>query len=98
MIFANIEAVGRLRKRSSIENREAKERGMVEVLPPCLLKRGKTRAEVLFYNNIIGNFMVYQFRIETNLLQLFAHRENSDVLYDSVIIFKVNIVAKQKQA
>jgi len=42
--------------------------------------------------------MVYQFRIETNLLQLFAHRENSDVLYDSVIIFKVNIVAKQKQA
>jgi len=29
-------------------------------------------AEVYFHNSIIGNFMVYQDRLETNLLQLFA--------------------------
>jgi len=29
--------------------------------------------DVLFHNRIIGKFMIYQDRIETNLLQLFAH-------------------------
>jgi len=40
--------------------------------------------------------MVYQDRIERNLLQLFAHPENSE--YFSIIsgiIFEVNIVAEQ---
>jgi len=32
--------------------------------------------EVPFHNNTIGNFMIYQSRLETNLLQLFAHSEN----------------------
>jgi len=31
-----------------------------------------------FYEDIIGNFMVYQDRTETYLLQLFAHPETSD--------------------
>jgi len=35
---------------------------------PTLLKGG-----MLFHNRIIGNFMVYKKRLETNLLQLFAH-------------------------
>jgi len=43
--------------------------------------------------------MVYQYRIETNLLQLFAHREKSEgfpKIYANN--FEINIVAKQKQA
>jgi len=45
--------------------------------------------------------MAYQDRLETYLLQLFAHPETSDrvIFYNlSVIIFEDNIVAKQKQA
>jgi len=30
---------------------------------------------VPFYENVIGNFVVYQLRIETNLIQLLAHPE-----------------------
>jgi len=43
----------------------------------------------------MGNFMVYQYRIEINLLQLFAHPDNKEgfsIIY--VIIFEVNIAAK----
>ena len=36
--------------------------------PPCLFKRGATG--VLFHNNVIGIFMVYEGRLETDLLQL----------------------------
>jgi len=45
---------------------------------------------------VSDNFMVYQYRIKTILLQLFAHRENSEGF--SIMTFEVNIVAKQKQA
>jgi len=39
--------------------------------------------------------MVYQDRLETNLLQLFRHSENSKWFFNiSVIIFEVNIVAE----
>jgi len=31
-----------------------------------------------FHDSIIGNFMVYQDQLETNLLRLFRHRENSE--------------------
>jgi len=42
--------------------------------------------------------MVYQDRLETNLLQLFAKQENSEWLsIISVIVFEVNIFAEQKQ-
>jgi len=42
--------------------------------------------------------MVYQDRLETNLLQLFGHPENSECLpIISIIIFGVNIVDEQKQ-
>jgi len=51
-----------------------------------------------FHNSIIGNFMVYQDRLETNLLQLFRHSENSKWFSAiSVIIFEVNIVDEQKE-
>jgi len=37
--------------------------------------------------------MVYQDRLETNLLQLFGHPENSERFFIiSIIIFEVNIV------
>jgi len=39
---------------------------------------GGTGVGVLFHNSIIGTFMMYQDRLETNLLQLFAHTENSE--------------------
>jgi len=58
--------------------------------------------EVASYRSIIGSFMVYQDRLETYLLQLFAHPETTERFYInynlSVITIEVNIVAKQKQA
>jgi len=43
--------------------------------------------------------MVYQYRSETNLLQLFPHQDNSkEFSIISVDIFEVNIIAEQKQA
>jgi len=42
--------------------------------------------------------MVYQDRLETNLLQLFGHPENSELFsIIFVIIFEVNVVDEQKQ-
>jgi len=42
--------------------------------------------------------MVYQDRLETNLLQLFAQQENWEWFSTiSVIVFEVNIFAEQKQ-
>jgi len=46
---------------------------------PLLFQRGAaTRAEVRFHNSTIREFMVYQDRLETNLLQLFRHPEISE--------------------
>ena len=51
-----------------------------------------------FYKSIIGNFVVYQYRLETNLIKLSTHPENSEWFsIISVIISKVNIADKQKQ-
>jgi len=41
-------------------------------------KRTPTSNTTAFHNSIIGNFMVYQHRLETNLLQLFGHPENPE--------------------
>ena len=57
-----------------------------------------TSNNTAFHNSIIGNFMFYQDQLETYLLQLFGHPENSEwfsILY--VAIFEVNIVDEQKQ-
>jgi len=51
---------------------------MAGALPLCPSKRGKTGAEVLFHNSIIGNIMFCKDQLETNLLQLFGHQENSE--------------------
>jgi len=45
-----------------------------------------------------GSFMVYQDRLETYLLQLFAVPKPRNFLSIIVVIFYVNIVAEQKQA
>jgi len=67
--------------------------------PPCPFTKGARGAAVPFDENVIGNFMVYQDRIETNLLQPFAHPETSERFsIISGIIFEVNIVAEQKEA
>jgi len=69
--------------------------GIAWALPPLTFQKGVTGAVVPFHNSIIGNFMVYQARIETNFLQLFAHPENSEGFsIISLIIFEANIVAK----
>jgi len=61
-------------------------------------ERGAMGRICLFNNSIIGNFIVYKDRIETVLLKLSAHPENSDwfsVIF--VIVFEVKIVAEKKQ-
>jgi len=51
-----------------------------------------------FHNSFMGNFMVYQDQLETNLLQLFGHPESSEWFsIISVIIFEVSVVDEQKQ-
>ena len=51
-----------------------------------------------FHNRIIGNFMVCKDRLETNLLQLLAHLQNSEwSSIISAIMFEVNVVAAQKE-
>ena len=61
--------------------------------------KGTNGADVPFHNSIIGIFHVYRNRIETDLLKLCAHPENSEWFsVISVIIFEVQIVAEQKQA
>jgi len=75
--------------------RDVGERGHDWALP---FQKEGNGAEVPFHKSIIGNFMVYQERLETNLLQLFAHPYNSkwcSIIY--VIIFTVNSVDEQKQ-
>jgi len=53
-------------------------------------------AEVPLHNSIIGNFMICQGRLVTNLLQLFAHPQNSEWFsIISVNIFEVDIVARK---
>jgi len=47
-------------------------------IAPLPVQKGATGAEVPFHNSIIDNFMVYQDRLETNLLQLFGHPEISE--------------------
>jgi len=63
---------------------------------PLLFERGSNGAQVPLNCSIINNFMIYQDRLETNLLQLFAHTENSERFSTlSVIIFKVHIIAER---
>ena len=60
----------------------------------CPFERGAVGTDVPFYNSIIDNFIVYQDRIETDLLNLCVHPEDSEwSSVISVIIFEVNIVA-----
>ena len=76
----------------------APESGEITGALPLLLQNGGNGGGSAF-NNIIGTSIVYQNRIETNLLQLFAHPENSDGFsIISVAILEVNIVVEQKQA
>jgi len=52
----------------------------------------------LFYNSSMGILTVYQDLVETNLLQLFAHPENSEWFsVISIAMFDVKIVAEEKR-
>jgi len=76
--------------------REAGERVNGGAISPLAFRNGGGSVFPWQYH---GNFMVYQCRIETILLQLFAHPDNSEgfsTISDN--IFEVSIVAKQKQA
>ena len=42
---------------------------------PLLFQKGR---RCIFHHSIVGNFMVYQDRIETNLWQLFAQQKNPE--------------------
>jgi len=42
---------------------------------------------MLFHSSIIGNLMVYQDRLETNLLHLLAHPDNLECFAIIYIIF-----------
>jgi len=44
-------------------------------LPLLPFQRGAAVAEVFFHNNIIGNFMVYQYRLETNYCSILGTRK-----------------------
>jgi len=68
-------------------------------LLPCPYIKGATGALVPFHNSIIRHFIVYKDLVETNLLQLFAHPEDSkwfSIIF--VIIFEISIVTEQKQS
>ena len=51
-----------------------------------------------FHNSIIGNFMVYQDRLETNLLQLFVNPKNTKRFSRFSVVCEASIVAEQNQA
>jgi len=66
--------------------------GNYGAISPCSFKRGTTGAEVIFSYSIMGNFMVYQDRIETNLLQLFTQQENSEWFSSFMLLFLRSIL------
>ena len=84
------------RKSNIVGPRDIGERvngGDISTLPFQMRATGE---EVLFHENILGTFTVHQYRIEINLLQLFAHRENSEVfVIISVITFEIKTVANK---
>jgi len=51
---------------------------MAGALAPLPFQKGCNGGGGSFRNSIIGNFMVYQDRLEINLLQLFRHPEISE--------------------
>jgi len=61
-------------------------------------RKGSNGVDLPFHNSIIGNFIIDQDRIETDLLKLWAHQENSEWFsVISVTVFEVKIVVEQKQ-
>jgi len=48
------------------------------IAPPCPLKGWATGAQVSLHNSMMGTFMFCQDGLKTNLMQLFAHAENSE--------------------
>jgi len=60
-------------------HRDAREWKHEEALPPLPFRKGDNRGGgFLYHNSIIGNILFYQDLLETNLLQLFGHPENSE--------------------
>ena len=79
----------------SFNNRDSRKREYDGALPLDLTKKEQRRQWCLFDNNIICNFMVYQERFETKLLQLFAHPESSEWFsIIPIIIFELTSILK----
>jgi len=58
-----------------------------------------TGAQLPLHNSILSNFMIHQDGLETNLLQLLAHTQNSGWFsIISVISFEVSIITKHINA
>jgi len=63
---------------------------------PLPFERGGNGGQVPLHDSIISNVMIYQDRLETNLLQLFAPTYSSEwSSIISVICFEVNIASEQ---
>ena len=61
-----------------VANQGNRRAGKWHSIDPWPFIRRTTGAEVPFHYSIIGHFMVYKDRFETNLVQLFANTENSE--------------------
>ena len=61
----------------TIDASNRKEQGHDGSIAPCPFTRRASGTEVAFYKSIIGKSMVYQDRLETDLMQLLAHQETS---------------------
>ena len=67
---------------------------MAEAFTLCFFKREAMVAEKPVYNSIIGNFMVYQDRLKTNLLQLFADPKNTERFSIFSVVCEASILAE----
>jgi len=66
--------------------------------PSCPFTRRATRAEGLFHNKIIGNFIFNQDRLKQIIAVIRLLSKFWTVYYNFCYYFEVNIVAEQKQA
>jgi len=79
--------------------RHARERVHDRGTYPLPFHKGANEDGVPFYKSTVRNFIVYQHRIQNDLLQLFVHTETSKRFsIISCYIFEVNTVATQKEA
>jgi len=71
---------------------------MMRALPPCLFNRGQRGRNCLFIQyQTVGDFMVYQNRLEKMLLQIFAHPENQKFFHILLIFLRSTMLLHRKK-